>query len=74
MSMFTIIWRSIKDRKISLIVYLAAALLFMWMYVAMFPSIAEQADSFTAVFESLPSEVLEIFGIEDMNLCISVSE
>ena len=66
--MLTIFWRTIRDRKISLIVYMAAAMLFMWMYVAMFPSIAEQAEAFTAVFENFPPAVFEIFGIEDLNM------
>ena len=41
---------------------------FMWMYVAMFPSIAKQAEAFTAVFENFPPAVFEIFGIEDLNM------
>jgi len=65
--MITIFWRAIRDRKVSLIVYMAAAMLFMWMYVAMFPSIAEQAEAFTAVFENFPPAVFEIFGIEDLH-------
>ena len=40
----------------------------MWMYVAMFPSIAKQADAFTEVFENFPPAVFEIFGIEDLNM------
>lgn len=64
--MITIFWRSIKDRRISLIVYMAAALLFMWMYVAMFPSIQAQAESFSALMESFPPAIFEAFGIEDL--------
>jgi len=66
--MFTIIWRSIKDRKVSLIVYMASAMLFMWMYVALFPSIAAQAESFTALMDSFPEEVFAVFGMEEMDL------
>ena len=51
-----------------MIVYMAAAVLFMWMYVAMFPSIEEQADAFTEVFENFPPAVFEIFGIESLNM------
>jgi len=61
--MLTIVWRTIKDRRVSLIVYLAAAVAFTWMYVAMFPSIARQAEALTAVFENFPSAVFEVFGI-----------
>jgi ABC-2 type transport system permease protein len=66
--MFTIVWRSIKDRKISLIIYMASAILFMWMYVALFPSIAAQAETFTALMDSFPVEVFAIIGVEEMNL------
>ena len=66
--MFTILFRSIKDRKISLIVYMISAMLFMWMYVAMFPSIAEQADSLAVFFDSLPDAMFEVFGMEDLNI------
>ena len=66
--MFTIIWRSIKDRKVSLIVYMASAMLFMWMYVALFPSIAAQSESFTALMDSFPEAVFAVFGMEEMNL------
>ena len=66
--MFTIVWRSIKDRKISLIIYMAAAILFMWMYVAMFPAIAAEAETFTAFMDSFPKEVFAAFGMEEMNL------
>lgn len=66
--MLTILFRSIKDRRVSLIIYMAAAILFMWMYVAMFPSIAEQADAFSKVFENFPVEVFEVFGIEDLDM------
>jgi ABC-2 type transport system permease protein len=66
--MFIIVWRSIKDRKISLIVYMASAMLFMWMYVALFPSIAAQAETFTALMDSFPAEVFAVFGMEEMDL------
>ncbi|MBT3272881.1 MAG: ABC transporter permease subunit [Spirochaetales bacterium] len=66
--MFTIFWRSIKDRKISLIAYLSGALLFMWMYIALFPTIAKEAEAFTAMFDNFPPAMFEIFGIEDFSM------
>ena len=66
--MFTIFFRSIKDRKISLIVYMASALLFMWMYIAMYPAIAEQGEALAAFMESFPPALFEVFGIEDLDM------
>jgi ABC-2 type transport system permease protein len=66
--MLTIVWRSVKDRKTSLIIYMASAILFMWMYVALFPSIAARAETFTALMDSFPAEVFAIIGMEEMNL------
>jgi len=66
--MFTIFWRTIKDRKISLIIYCLAAVLFLWMYVAMFPSIQGQSEAFTKAYESFPEAFYEAFGIEELNI------
>lgn len=66
--MLTIILRTLKDRKISLIIYLIAAVLFMWMYVAMFPSIQEQSEAFTTAFESLPDTFFEALGMEELDM------
>ena len=65
--MLTIILRTIKDRKISLIIYCLAAALFVWMYVAMYPTILNDAEDFQAAFDSYPKEMFEIFGIEDLS-------
>lgn len=66
--MFTIFWRTIKDRKISLIVYVLAAVMFMWMYVAMFPSMQEQSEAIATAFDSFPEAFFKAFGIEDLNI------
>ncbi|HEC61072.1 MAG TPA: hypothetical protein ENI27_02330 [bacterium] len=66
--MFAIIWRTVKDRKISLIVYLATTVLFMWMYVAMFPSMLEQSAAFVVAFESFPEGLFKAIGIEELNM------
>lgn len=64
--MFRIFWQTIKDRKISLIVYCIAVVLMVWMYVAMFPSIQEQAESMNQLMESYPEGLLKAFGIEEL--------
>ena len=66
--MFAIIWRALKDRKVSLIIYMTAAVLFMWMYVAMFPAMREQSEVFSKAFESFPDALFKAFGIDDLNM------
>ena len=66
--MFTIIWRSIRDRKSSLIAYLLTAVLLLWMYVALFPTMLEQSQALSTAFESLPKAFFEAFGIEDLDI------
>lgn len=66
--MFTILWRTIKDRKISLIVYCLAAVLLMWMYVAMFPSIQKQSEALSGFMNSMPEAVFKAFGIEEVDI------
>lgn len=64
--MFTIIWNTIKDRKIAVIIYCIAAVSFVWMFVAMFPTIQEQAENFSKMIENYPEGFLKAFGIEDV--------
>ena len=66
--MLVIIWRTIKDRKISIIVYSGTAALLLWMYVALFPSFKEQAEALIQTFESFPKAFFQAFGIEDLDM------
>ena len=66
--MFTIIWRTIRDRKTSLIAYLLVAVLLLWMYIALFPAMQEQSKALSTAFESLPEAFFKAFGIEDLNI------
>ncbi|MFC1632582.1 ABC transporter permease subunit [Patescibacteria group bacterium] len=65
--MFTIFWRTIKDRKTSLIVYCLGAVLVVWMFIAMFPTIQEQSENFAKLAESYPEGFMAAFGIEQMS-------
>ena len=63
--MLNIFWRIIKDRRISLIVYCVAGILLLWMYVALYPSILEQAENLNKLMESYPEALMKAFGIKD---------
>lgn len=67
-NMIAIIKRLFKDRRISLMIYCVSGIGFLEMYVAIYPSIASQADRFNELFQSYPEGFLKAFGIEQLNL------
>lgn len=66
--MWALFLRSLKDRRISLLIYSISGMLFLWMYVAMFPSISEQAASYNDILKTMPESLLKAFGISDFSL------
>lgn len=62
--MLTIIWRNILDRKIALASFILANLVFLWMFVAVFPELQAQAADFEQLLEAYPEGLLDAFGIE----------
>lgn len=65
--MWEIFLRTIKDRKVSIIIYIVASIGFMWMYIAMFPSMQDQADQFQQLMQNYPQEFLKAFNIEELS-------
>ena len=63
--MLPILIRTIKDKKVSLIVYCVAAILVIWMYVGMFPTIQEEAESFNELIKNYPESFMKAFGIDE---------
>jgi len=64
--MLNIFLRTIKDRKISLAIYSTAGLIFLWMYVALFPSMQKNAEAFEEMFENMPEIFFKALGIESL--------
>lgn len=63
--MLHIFWRTIKDRKWTLLIYSLAAIIFLWMYVALFPTVQAQAkEAVSAVIKSLPKGLTKAFGLD----------
>ena len=60
--MLTIIIRTLKDRKNSLIIFISAAILFMWMYIALYPAILEQSEALTEAYANFSESMLKLFG------------
>ncbi len=65
--MGSVLWQTIKDRKISTLVYCLAGVAFMWMYVAMYPSIQAQAAEFAEILKNYPEGFMKAFGVEDLS-------
>lgn len=72
--MFNLIFRTIRDRKLSILAYAFGGLLFMEMYIAMFPSIRDQAAKMSDLFEAYPEEFLKIFGLDKSSLVFDTVE
>lgn len=65
--MWPIFLQTIKDKKNSLIIYCLAAIGFMWMYIAMFPSMQSQAEQFQELMKSYPQAMMKAFNIEELS-------
>jgi len=63
--MLAVIMRTIKDRKWSILVYILAGILFVWMYVGLFPTFADKKDEFKQVLDAYPESIMETFGVKD---------
>ena len=62
-----IFWQSLKDRKTYLIAFCIGAALFLWMYIALFPSIRDQSANLMKLMESYPESFLKAFNIESLD-------
>ncbi|MEI7578903.1 MAG: ABC transporter permease subunit [bacterium] len=63
--MLTIFKKTLYTNRIFVLVISLITLLFILMYVGLYPSVKEQADQFSKLLESYPKSMLEIFGIEN---------
>lgn len=66
--MWPIIAKEIKQRKMSLLAFILGAVGFVWLYVAIFPSIQSQAQNYNKLLETMPKALLQAFGIESTGL------
>lgn len=62
--MLIIFWQTIKDRKKSLFIYCLVSILFLWMYVGLYPAIGKTFSEFGRFMESFPKGFLEALGID----------
>lgn len=72
--MFAVFLRTIKDKKVAILVYVLSAVGFVWMYVGLFPSIQEGTEQLKEAFKAYPEGLMKAFGIEDIDLVFSSIE
>lgn len=65
--MLPITWRTIKDKRISLIIFTLATVGMLWVYVGMFPSIQKESQNLTEALNSYPEAMLKAFNIEELD-------
>lgn len=59
-----LVLRTFKDRRTNLIIFAIVAIGFMWMYVALFPSIRDQSKQLEEVFKTYPKGFMEAFNVD----------
>jgi len=62
--MWTIFSRILSDRKISILVYCLTGVAFLWMFIAIYPIVEEQASVIMELFEGMPENFLKAFGAD----------
>lgn len=62
--MFAIFWRTLRDNKWVILTYLLSGVLFLWMYVAFYPSVAKSSAQVSEFVKSLPEGLNKAFGLD----------
>lgn len=63
-TMLNIFWQTIKEKKWLISIYCLAGIIFLWLYVALFPSIQKSSASVTQLAKTLPQGLLKTFGLD----------
>jgi ABC-2 type transport system permease protein len=61
---WTLVLRSFKDRRTSLIIFSIVSIAFLWMYVALFPSFKDQMKQLEELLQAYPKSLMEAFNID----------
>lgn len=63
--MWSIIVRTMRDRRLVTAIYIIVALAFLIMYIVMFPSFASQQEQWDQMLKSMPTEMMKAFNLQD---------
>lgn len=66
--MFAFGFRMIRDKYKALIIYILAAVGFVEMYIALFPTVRDQADTFDEMLKTFPPEMFKAMNIDPSTL------
>lgn len=69
--MLAIFLRTLKSRRTIVLIYIAVGILFLWMYVGMFPSFSDKTEQFNQLMKAYPDSFMKAFGIEDSSSIFS---
>lgn len=72
--MFKIIWQTIKDRKLSLIIYSLSMVAFTEIYVALFPTFSSRQAEFDKLLQLYPEQMFKALGMEKANFTMTQVE
>ncbi len=74
--MLSLIWRTIKNRKISLVAYALGAVVFLELYVAMFPLFADRFDQaeIDKLLQAYPEQIFQAIGMDPAEFTLAKFE
>lgn len=62
--MWTVFWRSLKDRRVLLLIYTLSSVILLWMYVAFFPAFKDQSAAMEKMLEAYPESLMKAFNFD----------
>lgn len=62
--MIAVFKRFFQDRYVSLIIYIVAAIVFLWIYIALYPYIKSQSEQLNQLMNTYPDSMKKAFGME----------
>lgn len=62
--MWTIFWRTIKDRRMLILIYTLSSVALLWMYIALFPSFKDQSASLEQLIKNYPESFMKAFNFD----------
>ncbi len=62
--MFTIFCRTIKDKKWVILTYCLAGIIFLWMYIVLYPTVQSSSAQVSELIKSLPEPLIKAFGLD----------
>lgn len=62
--MWVIISRTLKDRRVLLLIYCLGSVALLWMYIALFPAFKEQQASFEQLIKNYPESFMKAFNFD----------